>query len=112
MGTAHRCSGRSVAVGSVRWSGSAAYPAYAGCRTTAATCHYPGRGVEAVRASDAHDGGVRSAVGGQQRRHPVMKPKHTEALEQASVRQYCKTVRTPAIGMNFVSLAEQAVKEN
>jgi hypothetical protein len=34
------------------------------------------------------------------------------ALEQASVRQYCKTVRVPAIGANFVSLAEQAVKEN
>ena len=41
-----------------------------------------------------------------------MKPKHTEALEHASVRQYCKTVRTPSIGTNFVSLAEQAVKEN
>ena len=34
------------------------------------------------------------------------------ALEQASVRQYCKAVRTPAIAANFVSLAEQAVKEN
>jgi DNA replication protein DnaC len=33
-------------------------------------------------------------------------------LEHASVRQYCKAVRTPAIGANFVSLAEQAVKEN
>src|SRR5579863_2393947 len=36
----------------------------------------------------------------------------TESLEQASVRQYCKAVRTPAIGANFVSMAEQAVKEN
>jgi len=36
----------------------------------------------------------------------------SEALEHASVRQYCKTVRVPAIGANFVSLAEQAVKEN
>src|ERR1700721_4658559 len=36
----------------------------------------------------------------------------TENLEHASVRQYCKAVRTPAIGANFVSLAEQAVKEN
>ena len=35
-----------------------------------------------------------------------------ESLEQASVRQYCKAVRTPAIAANFVSLAEQAVKEN
>ena len=37
---------------------------------------------------------------------------HTEPLEHASVRQYCKAVRVPAIGANFVSLAEQAVKEN
>jgi DNA replication protein DnaC len=36
----------------------------------------------------------------------------TEPLEHASVRQYCKLVRTPAIGANFVSLAEQAIKEN
>ena len=36
----------------------------------------------------------------------------TEALEHASVRQYCKAVRMPAIAANFVSLAEQAVKEN
>ena len=28
------------------------------------------------------------------------------------MRQYCKAVRVPAIGANFVSLAEQAVKEN
>jgi DNA replication protein DnaC len=35
-----------------------------------------------------------------------------EALEHASVRQYCKTVRVPTVGANFVSLAEQAVKEN
>ena len=35
-----------------------------------------------------------------------------ESLEHASVRQYCKAVRTPAIAANFVSLAEQAVKEN
>ena len=36
----------------------------------------------------------------------------SESLEHASVRQYCKAVRTPAIASNFVSLAEQAVKEN
>jgi DNA replication protein DnaC len=36
----------------------------------------------------------------------------TEALEHASVRQYCKAVRVPTVGANFVSLAEQAVKEN
>jgi DNA replication protein DnaC len=36
----------------------------------------------------------------------------SEALEQASIRQYCKAVRTPAIAANFIPLAEQAVKEN
>lgn len=36
----------------------------------------------------------------------------TEVLEHASVRQYCKAVRVPTIGANFVSVAEQAVKEN
>jgi DNA replication protein DnaC len=36
----------------------------------------------------------------------------TEALEHASVRQYCKAVRVPTVGANFVSLAEQAVREN
>ena len=35
-----------------------------------------------------------------------------EALEHASVRQYCKAVRVPTVGANFISLAEQAVKEN
>jgi DNA replication protein DnaC len=35
----------------------------------------------------------------------------TESLEHASVRQYCKLVRTPAIAANFASLAEQAIKE-
>jgi len=37
---------------------------------------------------------------------------HTEALEHASIRQYCKAVRVPTIAANFVSLAEQAIKEN
>ena len=36
----------------------------------------------------------------------------SEALEQASIRQYCKAVRTPAIAANFIPLAEQAVKEH
>ena len=35
----------------------------------------------------------------------------TESLEHASVRQYCKAVRVPVIGANFLSLAEQAVKD-
>jgi DNA replication protein DnaC len=36
----------------------------------------------------------------------------TEALEQASIRQYCRAVRTPAIAANFIPLAEQAIKEH
>jgi DNA replication protein DnaC len=36
----------------------------------------------------------------------------TEALEHASIRQYCKAVRVPTIAANFVALAEEAVKEN
>src|SRR5271157_5288789 len=35
-----------------------------------------------------------------------------QALEHASVRQYCKAVKVPVVGANFVQLAEQAVKEN
>ena len=35
-----------------------------------------------------------------------------DSLEHASVQQYCKAVRTPAIAANFVSMAEQAVREN
>src|SRR3984957_11733582 len=36
----------------------------------------------------------------------------TQALEQASIQQYCKAVRTPVIAANFVTSADQAVKEN
>ena len=35
-----------------------------------------------------------------------------QALEHASVQQYCKAVKVPVIAANFVRLAEQAVKEN
>jgi DNA replication protein DnaC len=35
----------------------------------------------------------------------------TQALEHASVRQYCKALRMPVIGANFVRLSEQAIKE-
>src|ERR1700743_3006861 len=35
----------------------------------------------------------------------------TEALEQASIRQYCKVVRTPAGAANLIPLAKQASKE-
>src|SRR2546423_10799712 len=45
-----------------------------------------------------------------QRGDPVKS--QTEALEHASVRQYCKAVRVPTIAANFIVLAEQAVKEN
>src|ERR1700749_4030151 len=36
----------------------------------------------------------------------------TQALEQASIKQYCKAVRVPVIASNLVTMAEQAVKEN
>jgi DNA replication protein DnaC len=36
----------------------------------------------------------------------------TENLDHASVRQYCKAVRVPVIAANFLTLAEQAAKEN
>lgn len=35
----------------------------------------------------------------------------SEPLDQASVRQYCKALRVPVVGANFIALAEQAVKE-
>jgi hypothetical protein len=34
-----------------------------------------------------------------------------QVLEHASVKQYCKALRMPVIGANFVPLAERAVKE-
>ena len=35
-----------------------------------------------------------------------------QALEHASIQQYCKAARLPTVAANFVSLAEQAVKED
>ena len=35
----------------------------------------------------------------------------TQALEHASVRQYCKALRMPVIAANFLRLSEQAIKE-
>ena len=35
----------------------------------------------------------------------------TQALEHASVKQYCKALRMPVIAANFVRLFEQAIKE-
>ena len=40
-----------------------------------------------------------------------MKAAATEALEHASVKQYCKALRMPVVGANFLTLAEQAIKE-
>jgi DNA replication protein DnaC len=34
-----------------------------------------------------------------------------QALEHATVRQYCKALRVPVIGANFARFAEQAIKE-
>jgi DNA replication protein DnaC len=38
-------------------------------------------------------------------------PAPAQALEHASVKQYCKALRMPVIGANFVRVSEQAVKE-
>jgi hypothetical protein len=35
----------------------------------------------------------------------------TEALEHASVKQYCKALRLPVIGANFVSLADRLISD-
>ena len=32
-------------------------------------------------------------------------------VEQATIRQYCKALRTPTIGLQFQSLADQAIRE-
>lgn len=32
-------------------------------------------------------------------------------LQEATIKQHCKTLRMPMMGMHFSSLAEQAVKE-
>jgi DNA replication protein DnaC len=38
--------------------------------------------------------------------------KQMAALLEASIKQHCKVLRTPAIASQFVSLAEQAIKES
>ena len=38
--------------------------------------------------------------------------KQTLALQEATIKQRCKALRMPAVASQFVSLAEQAVKEN
>ena len=35
----------------------------------------------------------------------------TIALEQATIRHYCKQLRTPSIGIHFEKMAEEAVKQ-
>jgi DNA replication protein DnaC len=51
------------------------------------------------------------AAGEQRSEGGAMKPT-PDALEHASVQQYCKALRVPVIAANFLPLAEQAVKEN
>ena len=38
-------------------------------------------------------------------------PAVTTTVEQATIRQYCKALRTPTIGLQFQSLADQAIRE-
>ena len=42
-----------------------------------------------------------------------MKPEkaHQKGLEQATVKQYCKTLKVPVIGANFTRVAEEAVQQ-
>src|SRR2546427_10197918 len=35
----------------------------------------------------------------------------TSTVEQATIRQYCKALRTPTIGLQFQTLADQAIRE-
>ena len=35
----------------------------------------------------------------------------TTTVEQATIRQYCKALRTPTIGLQFQTLADQAIRE-
>src|SRR6202011_3141882 len=84
---------------------------YAGRGGAQTPCHCVIGRTGGVRAAVAGDGRLRSASGCALQGGDSMR-NQTEPLEHASVRQYCKAVRMPAIGANFVSLAEQAVKEN
>src|SRR5579884_3287396 len=97
--------------------GHHSYSADARSGTTETIRHHVSGRPGAVRASATGDGRVRSAAdnslrqGGDSVTNQPERKTSTENLEHASIRQYCKAVRTPAIGANFVSLAEQAVKE-
>ena len=100
--------GRSSASGCERRGGGAAHSQYAGRGGAQTLRHCVVGRTGAVRTPATGHGRLRSASGSG---GDSMK-NQTEALEHASVRQYCKAVRVPAIAANFVSLAEQAVKEN
>ncbi len=65
-----------------------------------------------LRATAAPDERVRPVTRHrcQHGRGDAMK-EQTQALEHASVKQYCKALRVPMIGAHFVQLAEQAIKE-
>ena len=41
---------------------------------------------------------------------PPSEKGHEKALEQATVKQYCKTLKIPVIGANFARVAEEAVE--
>src|SRR5690242_18547432 len=91
------------------------YPADARSRTTETIRDHAGGGSGAVRTPATGNGRLRSAAdadfrqGSDSMRNQPERKSPTENLEHASIRQYCKAMRTPAIGANFVSLAEQAV---
>src|ERR1041385_3475384 len=118
MEQADSCSGTGAESGCNRFGGHHSYPADARSGTTEAICHHVSCGPGAVRTSATGDGRLRSAAdnslrqGGDSMKNQPERRSSTENLEHASIRQYCKAVPTPAIGANFISLAEQAVKEN
>ena len=97
-----------------------------GCTDAAAVRHLAdgnGTGSSAHRVTRTEWAGtLRAAVAADERVRPVTRHRchrggggamkeQTQALEHASVKQYCKALRVPMIGAHFVQLAEQAVKE-
>ncbi len=79
-----------------------------------------GRRTGASGEADGRDrfaGTLRAALAGAERLRRTARggeamSQAAQALEHASVRQYCKAVKVPVMAANFVRLAEQAVKEN
>src|SRR5437762_10692087 len=118
MEQADSCCGTGAEPWRNRLGGHHSYPADARSGTTETVRDCVRGGLSAVRTPATGDGRIRSPAdtslrqGGDPMRNQPERKSPTENLEHASIRQYCKAVRTPAIGANFVSLAEQAVKEN